>query len=64
MPPAIGSRLHADTVKGLADPVLRERFAGLGATIVGSTPAEYDAHLRSEIARWTRVVRAAKITAD
>jgi len=64
VPPAIVSRLHADTVKGLADPVLLERFAGLGATIVGSTPAEYDAHLRSEIARWTRVVRAAKITAD
>ena len=28
-----------------------------GTTIVGSTPAQLDAHVRSEIARWTKVVK-------
>ena len=64
IPPQIVARLNADTLKALADPVLRERFASLGANIVGSTPGEYDAFLRSEITRWTGVVRAARIIAD
>ena len=62
--PAITSRINAEIVKGLSDPALKERFAGLGATVVGSSPAELDAHVRAEIARWTKVVNVAKIKAD
>jgi len=64
MPAAVTSRLNEEIVKGLSDPVLRERFAALGATVVGSSPAELDRHVRAEIARWTKTAKAAKITVD
>jgi tripartite-type tricarboxylate transporter receptor subunit TctC len=64
IPAAVVSRLHADIIKGLADPGLRESFRSLGATPVGSTPAELGAHVRAELARWTRVIKTAKITAE
>jgi tripartite-type tricarboxylate transporter receptor subunit TctC len=64
VPAPIVSRLHADIVKGLAEPDLQERFRSLGATPVGSTPAELAAHVRAELARWTKVIKAGKITVE
>jgi len=64
LPAPVIARLHAQTVKGLADPALRERFSGLSAAVVGSTPGDFDRFLRGEIARWTNVVHAANIRAD
>ena len=64
IPAPIVSRLHADIVKGLAEPDLQERFRSLGATPVGSTPAELAAHVRAELARWTKVIKAGKITVE
>jgi tripartite-type tricarboxylate transporter receptor subunit TctC len=64
LPAPVVARLNAETIKGLADTALRERFKGLSATVVGSTPGEFDGFLRNEIARWTRVVSAAHIKAD
>jgi tripartite-type tricarboxylate transporter receptor subunit TctC len=61
MPEAVVSRLNAEIVKSLATPDLRERFQKLGVTPVGSSPAELAAHMRAEIARWTRVVKTAGI---
>lgn len=64
MPQAVVSRLHADILKGLAEPDVRERFRALGATPVGSSPAELATHVRAELARWGRVIKAAKITPE
>jgi len=64
MPQAVVSRLHADILKGLAEPDVRERFRSLGATPVGSTPAELAAHVRAELTRWSRVIKAGKITPE
>ena len=64
IPAPIVSRLHADIVKGLAEPDLQERFRSLGATPVGSTPVELAAHVRAELARWTKVIKAGKITVE
>jgi tripartite-type tricarboxylate transporter receptor subunit TctC len=64
IPPAIVKRLNADIVKGMGDTDLRERFRALGATPVGSTPAELGAHVRAELARWTHVIKTAKIAAE
>jgi tripartite-type tricarboxylate transporter receptor subunit TctC len=64
MAPAVVSRLHADILKGLAEPDVRERFRSLGATPVGSTPAELGNHVRAELTRWTRVIKAGKITPE
>jgi tripartite-type tricarboxylate transporter receptor subunit TctC len=64
MPKPVVSRLHAEIVKGLQAPDLRERFAGLGATPVGTTPEELGSHVRAELARWSKVIKAGNIPVE
>ena len=40
---------------------IREKFADLGATTIGSTPQELAAFIRAEMAKWAEVVKAANI---
>jgi tripartite-type tricarboxylate transporter receptor subunit TctC len=63
-PPAVIERLHAEIVRVLAEPDVREKIAGLGAEPVGNSPEEFAAMQRAEAARWTRVVKEANIHAD
>jgi tripartite-type tricarboxylate transporter receptor subunit TctC len=60
-PAAIVSRLHAEIVKVLQQPAMREQIASLGADTSASTPEEFGAHIRSEIDKWARVIKAAGI---
>jgi tripartite-type tricarboxylate transporter receptor subunit TctC len=64
MPAEVVARLNAEIVKGLKTPVLRDRLSTLGASIVGSTPAEFGEYVRNDLAKWTRVVKAAGIKPD
>jgi tripartite-type tricarboxylate transporter receptor subunit TctC len=43
---------------------LTERMTQLGMEPVGSTPAEFDALIRSEIEKWARVVKISGAKAD
>lgn len=61
MPAPIVSQLQSEIAKGIAEPDVRERFRALGATPVGSPPAELDRHVRAELARWSRVIKAGNI---
>ena len=63
-PPEIVSRLNAEILKILKMPDVAERLKGLGAEIVGSTPAEFDAYVKSEIAKWGKVARDNNVTLD
>ena len=63
-PAAIIKRMNEDTVAALAQPVVKERLEQLGAALVGSTPAELAAFLKSEMDKWGPVIREAKIKAD
>ena len=45
----------------LASPDVKERLAALGFEPASSTPAEFGARIKSEIAKWDKVVRAANI---
>ena len=63
-PRAIVERLHAETVKILGQPEIRRRLLIEAADPVGSSPAEFTAFLKEEIARWTRVAREAQIKVD
>ena len=56
-PQAIVEQLSADIARTMASPALRDRAAQEGATAIGSTPAEFDRFLRSEIAKWTRIIK-------
>lgn len=60
-PRAIVTRLNAEINHMLQAPEVRERLRGHGLTAVGGTPAELSDYIKSEIARWTKVVKAAGI---
>jgi tripartite-type tricarboxylate transporter receptor subunit TctC len=61
-PPEIVSKMHADTVAALADPTTKSRLEQLGVVVVGSTPAELAAYLKSEMDKWGPVIKEAGIT--
>ena len=53
-PPEIVRKMHADTVTALADPKIRDRLEEMGLFVVGSTPDQLAAYLKSELANWGR----------
>ncbi len=63
-PAAIINRLNTEIVAILRSPAASERLAADGSEAVGSTPEEFGAHIKSEMAKWAQVVKAAGITAD
>ena len=63
-PRPIVNRIYADSAKVLAMPDVRERLTGLGLEVVGSTPEQFDAFVRSEIAKWAKVIKDNNIKAD
>jgi tripartite-type tricarboxylate transporter receptor subunit TctC len=63
-PPAIVKLLHADVAKILSQQDMRDRLAGLGFETVASTPDEFAAQIRLEVAKWTRVIKEAGIKVD
>ena len=58
-PPAIIDRLHREIVKSLKDPEVQKRLAGEGADVIGSTPQEFSAHIKSELGRMGQAIKAA-----
>ncbi len=56
-PPDIIQKLNAEVNKALANPDIRARLAAQGADILGGTPAEYAAYIRSEMPRWAKAVK-------
>ena len=60
-PSAIVKALNTQLVVALKAPDVRERFTGLGIDVAGGTPDDLDKHLRSELTKWERVIRNAKI---
>ena len=63
-PEAVIQRLAMEAAKAAKSPKVLERFSADDAEAVGSTPAEYAAFIKNEQARWSKVVRTAKIKAD
>jgi len=63
-PVEIIGRLHAEVVRMMALPELRERLAEQGLDPVGSTPAEADRWIRAQHDRWGKVIRAQKIVIE
>ena len=61
-PPDIVRKISADTVAALAHPVTRDSLDKLGVVVVGSTPAEFAAFLRTEMDKWRPVIKEAGIT--
>lgn len=60
-PPAVIKALNAAGQKSLAMPDVRERLNALASPPVGGTPEQFAEHLKREIDKWARVIRAANI---
>lgn len=57
-PEPIVKRLNSEIVKFMSTQATRERLLSLGAEPITSSPEEFAAFVRSEIARWSKVVQA------
>jgi len=60
-PPAIIERLNREINAGLRDPMLKARLAQVATTPILFTPDEFGAYMAAEVAKWSKVVRAANI---
>lgn len=63
-PAPIIARLHDEIVHVLSQPDIKAQLSGLGAEPVGSTPQEFAALIRSEIAKWAKVVKVSGAKLD
>ena len=63
-PADIVAKLNAEAVKALQTPAMKERLAGLGLEAVGSTSADCNRFVQSEIAKWAPIVKAAGAKPD
>ena len=61
MPRPIVNKLNAAIVEALKQPDVVNRLASDGSTPVGSTPEQFTAHIRSEVAKWKRLVKEARL---
>jgi tripartite-type tricarboxylate transporter receptor subunit TctC len=63
-PPEVVAVLNRAVNDALADPEVRKRFAADGADSVGGTSAQFAAHIRAELDKWARTVKAANVKID
>ena len=63
-PRPIVTRLNQEIIKALQTPQMKERLAADGAEPFPSTPEEFSAFIKEEIARWAPVIKAADIRVD
>lgn len=63
-PQGILRTLSAEIATVLQSPDLKDRMQADGSTIVGSTPAELGAHIRTEVAKLAKLVKDANIRMD
>jgi tripartite-type tricarboxylate transporter receptor subunit TctC len=63
-PKDIIARVHSDVVRILAQPDVNERLTADAGEIVAGTPEAFSAYIRSELARWTKVIAETGATAD
>jgi tripartite-type tricarboxylate transporter receptor subunit TctC len=57
-PKEIVGRLHDEIVRAIKDPQFAERMHGLGLELYGTTPEEFAQFIKSENAKWAKVIKA------
>jgi tripartite-type tricarboxylate transporter receptor subunit TctC len=60
-PKDVVAKLNAEWNKALSLPDVKERINGAGIEIAGGTPAQYAAFIQSEMTKWAKVAKDAKI---
>ena len=64
VPKAVFARLHSEITQALARPDVRERLSGIGLDPIGNSPQEFAAQVKTDIAKWRKVIQEVKIKAD
>jgi len=63
-PKAVVQRINSAIAKVLAQPEVKDRIVGLGFDIIASTPEQFTAQIKVEVAKWTKVVKDAGIKVE
>ena len=64
LPKSVLAKVNAEVARALNAPDVKQIFERDGADVVASTPEQFAATLRAEIAKWTKVAKAASIKLD
>lgn len=63
-PPNLIQRLHADIVRAINLPEVRERIVSEGAEVGGNTPEQFAALIKADLAKWAKVVKESGVRLD
>ena len=63
-PKPTADKFHADLVKVMQDPEVKEKFAQLGVEATSGTPGEFAAFMRAELAKYAKLIKEADIHAE
>jgi tripartite-type tricarboxylate transporter receptor subunit TctC len=63
-PGPIVKKLYAEAARGMVLPDVKQRVLDMGADVIVSSPQEFTALIKSEVTRWTRVIKDAGIPAN
>jgi tripartite-type tricarboxylate transporter receptor subunit TctC len=64
LPKALLGRIHSELLRAVNHPEMRERLLTDGMDVLTGTPDEFAAVIKHDLAKWRRVVKETKITAD
>jgi tripartite-type tricarboxylate transporter receptor subunit TctC len=60
-PRVLINRLNQESVRALKSSEARERYLNVGVELVGGTPEAFAAYIKSDVARWTKLIKEAGI---
>jgi tripartite-type tricarboxylate transporter receptor subunit TctC len=63
-PAATVAALNRIATEAMRDPVVKEKLAIQGATLIGDSPEHFHDFIGSEIARWAKVIKDAGVATD
>ena len=64
LPKPLIAKLNADIVRALKTPEVADRMAADGSEALGTTPEQFGAHIKSEVAKWRGLIQKAGIRAE
>jgi tripartite-type tricarboxylate transporter receptor subunit TctC len=64
LPKDVLDKLHAEIVRALREPDVKDKLTQAGVIVVAGTPQEFAAHIRSEMDKSAKIIKAANIQPD
>jgi len=58
------NKIYIEAANALKNPAMKSKLNEEGYTVVGSNPEQFSGFIKSETARWVKVIKSANITAD